>query len=306
MTATEKKVQLSPAALKAIAWLDRVTEPDGGVRRWIDANTGKPGTISTEITGYAAHLFAWLALVTGEEELRRRADLHADWIFDLFRANEFRFLPFEPDSDLTYFFDCGIAARGLRAVGGCFLEPAHLIAKYMERFVEGGMLRPICNSQWQRVTPKPGWWSSEPGTHQLKAVLAMPKPWPAADLGERFKLAGDLMHPISYTAEALMLSGDKRMAFTHSLDIRPWEYSLFRCDALAQFIRLTIAMDGKAYPDIRALEAFQDPESGGFWFAKKDGQFVPHLSTHVAIFAIQAIVMSEIGSMPDFGELSII
>jgi hypothetical protein len=295
MTATEQKkaVKLSPEVLKAIAWLDRVTEPDGGVRRWIDMSTGELGTISTEITGYAAHLFAWLALVTGEEIYLERARLHAAWIWQLYRDNDFEFLPFEPGSDLTYFFDCGIAVRGLQATGGReYSAAAHEVAE--------------CNLDWRRVTPKPGWWSSEPGTHQFKALLAMPKPYPNAVLGERFKPAGELMHPMSYTAEALFLSGDKKMAFTQTLDIRPWEHSLMRCDALAQIIRLTIALDGKAYPNIKALEAFQDPETGGFWFAKKDGEFVPHLSTHVAIFAIQAMVMNELGGMPDFGELSIV
>ncbi len=313
MTATEQKkaVKLSPEILKAIAWLDRVTEPDGGIRRWIDMSTGEFGTISTEITGYAAHLFAWLAEVTGVGEYRGRARRHADWVSRLFQADNFEFIPFEPGSDLTYFFDCGIAARGLemtwKATGVyTYAALARSIGDYMNRFLEGRTFRPICNRQWNRVTPKPGWWSSEPGTHQFKALLAMPKPYPAADLGERFKPAGDLMHPMSYTAEALFLGGDKKMAFTQSLEIRPWEHSLLRCDALAQLIRLTIALDGKAYPNIKALEAFQDPDSGGFWFAKTDGEFVPHLSTHVAIFAIQAMVMSQLGGMPDFGELSIV
>ncbi len=309
MTATEQKkaVRLSPEVLKAIAWLDRVTEPDGGIRRWIDMSTGELGTISTEITGYAAHLFAWLALVTGEGSYQERARRHANWIWQLYTANDFEFLPFEPGSDLTYFFDCGIAVRGLQATGGREYSAAALeLAKYMGQFLKGRMFRPICNRDWRRVTPKPGWWSSEPGTHQFKALLAMPKPYPDAVMGEIFKPAGDLMHPMSYTAEAMFLGGDKKMAFTQSLEIRPWEHSLLRCDALAQLIRLTIALDGKAYPNITALEAFQDPDSGGFWFAKKDGEFVPHLSTHVAIFAIQAMAMNQLGGMPDFGELSIV
>ncbi len=319
MTATEKKqtVTLSPEVLKAIAWLDRVTEPDGGVRRRIDMSTGELGTISTEITGYAAHLFAWLALVTERSEYTERAKLHADWIIALWGApyNDRRFLPFEPGSDLTYFFDCGIASRGIQMTSLAGKLPiyaliANSLATYMLRFHDGKIYRPICNRRFDRVIVDRGWWSSEPGPHQNKAGLAIgATPWKPEASSEPI-IDGNLFHPLAYWGEWLLLSGSLHRAANVAAHIEPWTTDLYRCDALAQSLRLRMLLDNEdigARVDVedKLVSEFQD-SSGGFWFAKRGGEIVPHLSTHATIFAIQAMVMSEMEEIPDFGELSII
>lgn len=289
---------LSENVIRAIKWLDTVTDPDGGVHRWVNLETGELGPVSTEITGYAAHLFAWLTRETSNEDFGDRASKHTDWIVRLLRDNSCRFLPFEPGSDLMYFFDTGIAIRALE-----MNKTWSSIGKWMD------YRKPIINRMQERIIPKPGWWSSEPGHYQAKARLSdftciAGLPW------AEWNGDGNLLHPLAYFVEAAYLSGNNlvaamglEMLYDH---IYSGQVELLRTDVMAQMIRLAILMPGESnrYLPIDELTSVQHA-SGGFHFAMNSGRRSPDLSTHATIFAIQALMMAE-GHTTDYKELTIV
>ncbi|GEM_PF-4629472 len=321
---TEKaKVSISARAEKAIKWLDHVIEADGGVHRNLDVVSEAKGPVSTEITGYAAHLFAWLGLVTGEKEFISRAELHADWIVRLW-SSQTTFLTFEPGADLTYFFDTGIVARALalcaRAAGSSLYEAiARKLAEYMKHFRgPAGSYRPIHDRNGEPHDSESTWWSRSAGPYQLKAALI----WryfgdPAwSELLQRylsseveaptdFYEAGDRLHPASYFSEALAQGGEPDRALEIAGEIRPWaNYKLCRTDALAQRVRVERLLRSKAAASGYLLH--QDVKSGGFWFASRDGVVPPVLSAHATMFAIQAMVMEQPTARCGVEELEIV
>src|SRR5262249_8933843 len=87
-----------------------IQEAHGGVARFYRSDLGRNAGVSTEITGYAASTFAYLGAA---EEARKAAAYLTDHAWHV-SAHAF---PFEPESALAYFFDTGIIARGLLAVG---------------------------------------------------------------------------------------------------------------------------------------------------------------------------------------------
>lgn len=318
---------------RARAWLAKMTE-GGGIRRNLDLTTGELGPVSSEITGYAAHLHAWLFAVNQRDDDRRRARMYAEWLaqqWDLASA-----LTVEPEKPWVYFFDLGIAARGLYAVAKStqrqeFWDLAIVLASQMSRFRrEDGLYDPILHCDFIRSrdgTPAPArdWWSTLPGPYQRKAALIWKivkrfsdyddldlrfYSWSPADepkkraSDEQLAIAADLLHPLAYSCEALLIgeaSQERARRQINVLQSRIYGRSEhLRCDALAQYLRLHL-LQGQPLP-LAQLDRMLDMqhESGGFHFKTAKSKPGQHLSTHATIFAIQVMAMAQAAERTKF------
>ncbi len=149
-----------------------IQQPSGGVARYYRADLQRNNTVSTEITGYA---------VSGLLFLDRPNEAVAAARFLTRRAWSGRAMPFEIEpAAFTYFFDCGIVARGLLACWRHtgeqeYLDIAVAIGKAMlaDFCSSDGSFHPILALPDKRPTPRdPTRWSQSPGCYQLKAALA--------------------------------------------------------------------------------------------------------------------------------------
>jgi hypothetical protein len=115
----------------------------------------------------------------------------------------------------------------------------------------------------------------------------------------------DRLHPFLYFLEGLLpLSGDPRCAAILAKGIRCASGYLadlapefVRSDVYAQLLRIRLFADwagaapldsAAAESEARHLAEFQAP-GGGFYFGRKDGQWLPHLNPVSAVFALQAL-----------------
>lgn len=327
------QVNIESRVAKAIAWLDSTMLADGSVKRYLYTPTGEYGTVSTEITGYEAHLFAWLGFTLGKTEYAVRAQKHADWIVQLWQKNNSNFLPFEPGSEHSYFFDNGIAVRGLLMTyeltkQKIYRQVAKEIVDFMKLFWDGGEYTPIVNKALQYAGPKERRWSSSAHAHQMKATLPFlyfNRTWEWDNFPKGMMLTGephtdgDLLHPLAYFIEGLamsklpvraafwldMLNAELRKQRINSGSLGAGKEGLWRCDAVAQTARLRMHLNCDLGAIIQHI-AMMQCENGGFWFARKDGAAVPYLSTHATIFAIQAMQMSLERIPVDYGVLTLI
>lgn len=127
--------------------------------------------VSNEITGYAVSTLVYLGEVEAAERAARFLQRDAwDDANDTF--------PFEPGSNLAYFFDIGIVARGLlaawRATGNpefreCAREAALSLAF---DFLGEGFFNPIITLPEKQPLAHERSWSRMPGCYQLKSALA--------------------------------------------------------------------------------------------------------------------------------------
>ena len=107
---------LPHSVLRAGRWFTQsgIQEASGGVARYYRSDLGANHTVSTEITGYAVSAFVYLHTIARETEyfegVLRAARFLARTAWDAAS----RAMPFElrPPA-FAYFFDCGIAVRGL-------------------------------------------------------------------------------------------------------------------------------------------------------------------------------------------------
>lgn len=185
---------------RAIAWLDKM-QTGGGYHRWCDPTTGERGPISSEITGYAAHLYSWLYALKPSYADKCRAEKACAWMLATFGRPTFNLgggIPVEPGVPLYYFFDTGIVGRGLYAASRAlknsqYWDVAIAAAGVMTRFavVEDpdighcGLYAPTLTSDYL-PDPRPPlkWWSRLPGPYQRKAALL----WKLCKAQERFDL----------------------------------------------------------------------------------------------------------------------
>ncbi len=140
-----------------------------------DSGTNRP--VSNEITGYSASALLYIAERTGNAAYRdaglRAARFLAEEAWDAAGS----VFPFEPGSDLAYFFDTGIIARGLlaawRASGEeLFLERAKEAALSLAfDFLGDGVFYPVISLPEKQPLPEEPRWSRRPGCFQLKAAL---------------------------------------------------------------------------------------------------------------------------------------
>ncbi len=100
-------------------WLARsgIQLPNGGVARYHRADAGLNQDISTEITGYAVAALVLAFRTTQDQEFLDAATRAAHFLTRVAWDAPNAAMPFEIDpAAFTYFFDCGIIARGLLAL----------------------------------------------------------------------------------------------------------------------------------------------------------------------------------------------
>lgn len=149
--------------------------------RYYRSDLQKYHPVSTEITAYAISTLFYLHSVTGQREYFDRA-VAAAYFLVRNGWNGVAF-PFElepgPDGHLTYFFDCGIAVRGLlsawQATGDPeFLQVATALGRAMADDFDSrnGVFHPILQLPGKKpLSYQPERWSRSPGCYQLKAAL---------------------------------------------------------------------------------------------------------------------------------------
>jgi hypothetical protein len=157
-----------------------IQQPDGGVARYYLVDAGRNLPASTEITGYAVSAFVYLYSVTHDAHYLDRALLGARYLIRAWEpASET--MPFEiAPAAYTYFFDCGIVARGLlsvwRATGEQeFLDAAVAIGLSMARDFASptGDFHPILALPSKTPLPRdPLRWSRTATCYQLKSAMA--------------------------------------------------------------------------------------------------------------------------------------
>lgn len=157
-----------------------IQEPGGGVARYFLAEERANKPVSTEITGYATSLLAYLHHLTGDAGYLERAAATARFLTRQAWDPRLRVFPFEygPGAQpFAYFFDSGIIVRGLlaawRATGeGEFLEIALQGGAAMAAdFHAGRDFHPILHLPDKEPAGREERWSRSPGCYQLKAAL---------------------------------------------------------------------------------------------------------------------------------------
>ncbi|HUI54703.1 MAG TPA: hypothetical protein VLY04_07005 [Bryobacteraceae bacterium] len=172
-----------PHLPRAGEWFLRsgIQEANGGVARYYRLDLGRNHEVSSEITGYAASTFIYLHSVTGDERYLERATAAAAFLARTAWDAPSQAMPFEIATPaFTYFFDCGIVARGLLAVWRAtgvdeFLEIAAAVGRSMLRdfAAANGEFHPILSLPDKRpLEREAGRWSRWPGCYQLKAAMA--------------------------------------------------------------------------------------------------------------------------------------
>lgn len=165
-----------------------IQEPNGGVARYYREDLERNHPVSTEITGYAAGAFVWLHSLTEDERYLDRAAAAARFLTRAAWDAASRTMPFETNPPaFTYFFDCGIAVRGLlsawRATGEQeFLDVAAALGKSMalDFASDGGGFHPVLSLPDKRPVERDARrWSRSPGCYQLKSAMAWWDLWEA-------------------------------------------------------------------------------------------------------------------------------
>jgi hypothetical protein len=312
-------------------WLARsgIQAPNGGVARYHRADVGLNRDISTEITGYAVSAWVLAYRVTQDQEFLGAATHAAHFLTRAAWDAPNAAMPFEIDPPaFTYFFDCGIIARGLlalwRVTGECELVDAaqaigHSMARYFAR--DDGACWPVLSLPDKTPLPlDPGRWSRTPGCYQLKSAVAWREL--AAITGDciwgdlyacalKTALAShssylsghtdphqamDRLHPYLYFLEALLPHGEHAALVREGAAlVRDCFNNLApgfeRADVAAQLLRVQCA-SGAPESDCAATAArvrlFQRYD-GGYYFGLKAGQWIPHVSPVPTAFAMQAL-----------------
>lgn len=320
--------KLSKELCAAGRWLSRsgIQDPSGGVARYHRADLGTNLKISTEITGYAVSALTYAFRETGDQEFLDAAIRAAHFLTRVAWDARAAVMPFElAPAELTYFFDCGIIARGLlalwRVTGECELVDAaqaigHAMSRDFER--EAGGLWPVLTLPDKAPAPlDPARWSRVPGCYQLKSALAWREL--AAITGEAFwtdryaaaldaaldghesYLPGttdphkvmDRLHPYLYFLEALLAHPEhdaivsQGAARVHELfdQLAP---RFERADVAAQLLRVECAVGAPTAALAVLVRKFQR-DDGGYSFGRKAGELIPHVSPVPTAFAMQAL-----------------
>jgi hypothetical protein len=152
-----------------------IQEPSGGVARYYRADLSRNHAISTEITGYAVSAFLFF------EQPERAAAAARFLVRDAWNGDS---MPFEviphAGGGATYFFDCGIIARGLLAAWRATREEEYLaVASALGRAMAADFAstdsdyHPILKLPEKQPLPRdPLRWSQSAGCYQLKSGLA--------------------------------------------------------------------------------------------------------------------------------------
>ena len=312
-------------------WLARsgIQLPNGGVARYHRADVGLNQNISTEITGYAVSALVLAYHATGDQEFLDAATRAAHFLTRVAWDAPNAAMPFEIDpAAFTYFFDCGIIARGLlalwRVTGECELVDAaqaigHSMARDFARD-DGEPWPVLCLPDKTPLALDPARWSRNPGCYQLKSAMAWRElaaitgdgvwselytgVFESALASHASYLSGhtdphqtmDRLHPYLYFLEALLQHQEHAALVRNGAalvrdsfnDLAP---RFERADVAAQLLRIQCAA-GSSESDCAATAArvrlFQRTD-GGYYFGRKTGQWIPHVSPVPTVFAMQAL-----------------
>jgi hypothetical protein len=161
-----------------------IQEPSGGVARYHHISERRNARISTEITGYTVSALLDLHARLGDPALLEAAVRAGRFLCEKAWQPARGVMPFEwsANGDLpenhTYFFDCGIIARGLLRLGrqtgeSRYFEVARGCAESMRtHFVNGADIHPILKLPSLEPAPRDGRWSRSSDVYQLKSALA--------------------------------------------------------------------------------------------------------------------------------------
>jgi hypothetical protein len=174
---------LSPQTSRAGEWFLRsgIQELNGGVARYYRTDLQRNHAVSTEITGYAVSVFVYLHSVTKDERYLDRAVAAARFLTRTAWDRAQRTMPFEMEpAAFTYFFDCGIVARGLLAAWRAtaeqeFLDVAAALGQSMATDFDSqdGDFHPILSLPGKYPVERDAErWSRMPGCYQLKSAMA--------------------------------------------------------------------------------------------------------------------------------------
>jgi hypothetical protein len=150
----------------------------GGVARYYRSDLGANAPVSNEITGYAVSALVYLYEQTEHEAYRNAALRAARFLTRTAWDEPSSTFPFEPGSNLGYFFDTGIIVRGLLAAYRMsgedeFLDRAHQAALSLAfDFLGEGVFHPVIELPEKQPLPHEPRWSRSPGCYQLKSALA--------------------------------------------------------------------------------------------------------------------------------------
>jgi hypothetical protein len=267
-----------------------IRTPGGGVARYYKSDLGKNVPISTEITGYSVSAFSYLHTITGEGAYRDAAMASARFLAnDAWDASAHTF-PFELQSNLAYFFDVGIIARGLLSTGaeefrGRARDAALSLAF---DFIGDGVFHPVVTLPDKQPLPYEARWSRSPGCYQLKSATA----WlgigdehaarmfdaalkSALSTHESF-LPGDAdpdrvmdrLHPYCYFLEALLFVSDREecaKALASGIDrvaglLREISPRFERSDVCAQLLRVRLVAHHLKAVTLNETEAAEEAE----------------------------------------------
>jgi hypothetical protein len=169
---------LETPSSRAARWFagSGIQEPSGGVARYYRTDLERNHPISTEITGYAVSALLFLDRPAEASAAARFLARHA-WSGS---SMPFEIEPVEiKQARFTYFFDCGIIARGLLAQWRAtreteYLDVAAALGNAMLDFAAAdGEYQPVLTLPDKQPAPRdPLRWSQCPGCYQLKSALA--------------------------------------------------------------------------------------------------------------------------------------
>jgi hypothetical protein len=215
-----------------------IQRADGGVARYYRSDLQANAPVSNEITGYAVSTLAYLYERTEQVAYCNAALRAARFLtrsaWDTANAT----FPFEPGSNLGYFFDTGIIVRGLLAayrISGDdeFRERAHQGALSLAfDFLGEGMFHPVIALPEKQPLPHEPRWSRSPGCYQLKSALA----W--HDLGDE--------HAVRLFEAVLAYSLGTHASFLDSE--QDMEKVMDRLHAYCYFLEALLAVSGR--PDV--------------------------------------------------------
>lgn len=297
--------------------------------RYYRADVGQNRKVSTEITGYTVSALAYGYRVTQVQEFLDSAKRAAHFLAGTAWDKGLAAMPFEIEpAEFAYFFDCGIIARGLialwRITGECeSIEAAQSIGSSMARDFarEDGSYWPVLALPEKAPVPlDAARWSRTPGCYQLKSAVAWRElaaitgdaAWRELYDGALERAIGshenylcgtsdahqamDRLHPYLYFLEALLDHPERRdvvargaARVSEAFDQLAPDFE--RADVAAQLLRVQCAAGAPENERARTaarLREFQRPD-GGYYFGRKAGQWIPHVSPVPTVFAMQAL-----------------
>src|SRR5260370_3601596 len=151
-----------------------IRSPEGGVARYYRSDLEKNVPVSTEITGYAVSALKYIYALTRDTQYDEAAMQSARFLANHAWDAQSHTFPFEPKSNLAYFFDVGIIARGLLSTGAEEFRPRVRDATLSLAFdfIGEGVFHPIVTLPDKQPLPYDRQWSRSPGRYQLKSATA--------------------------------------------------------------------------------------------------------------------------------------